>query len=201
MAVGQSIPRVDAYEKVTGGAKYTDDMRPANCLVAKIVRSTIANGKVLAIDITKAMEVPGVVKVVTCFDVPQHAHATAGHPWSTDPHHQDVADRKLLAEQIHIYGDDVAVVIAEDDVSAARGVSLVKVDYEEYPVVLDAKKAMAADAPVIHPEIRKTNVLAHSTFAVGEGKYEDYTSEADTVSLESNFKTQIRCVLCLYGKR
>ena len=60
------------------------------------------------------------VRVFTCFDVPDIPFPTAGHPWSTDPHHQDVADRLLLNRHVRYYGDEVAVVVAEDEVAAAR---------------------------------------------------------------------------------
>ena len=110
MAVGVSEKRVDAYEKVTGRAKYTDDLAEKNMLVAKVFRSTIANGVVKSIDTSEAEKIPGVVKIITCFDVPQYKFPTAGHPWSTDPAHQDVADRLLLTSRVRYYGDDVAAV-------------------------------------------------------------------------------------------
>ena len=90
--VGQSVKRVDAYEKATGRARYTDDLCTRDALVVKICHSTIAHGFVKSIDTAAAEAVPGVVKVLTCFDVPDIAFPTAGHPWSTDPHHQDVAE-------------------------------------------------------------------------------------------------------------
>ena len=94
--VGKSIPRVDAYEKVTGRAKFTDDLAPANCLVAKILHAKIGNGIVTSIDTSEAEAMEGVVKVVTFKDVPDHCYPTPGHPWSVELAHQDVADRNLL---------------------------------------------------------------------------------------------------------
>ena len=135
MAVGVSEKRVDAYEKVTGRAKYTDDLAEKNMLVAKVFRSTIANGVVKSIDTSEAEKIPGVVKIITCFDVPQYKFPTAGHPWSTDPAHQDVADRLLLTSRVRYYGDDVAAVIAEDEVAANRAIRAIKAEYEEYPVI------------------------------------------------------------------
>ena len=70
-------------------------------------------------DTSAAEQIPGVVKVLTCFDVPEHPFPTAGHPWSMDPGHQDVADRHLLNRHVRYYGDDVAVVIAENEVGCA----------------------------------------------------------------------------------
>ena len=105
--VGQSKVRVDAFDKATGRAKYTDDLCGREALVTRIVHSTIAHGLVAAVDTAAAEQVPGVVKVFTCFDVPNYPFPTAGHPWSTDPHHQDVADRLLLNRHVRYYGDEV----------------------------------------------------------------------------------------------
>lgn len=169
MSVGKSEKRVDAFEKVTGEAKYADDLCPENALVTKVVRSTIANGLVKSIDISKAMEVEGVYKIITCFDVPQNCFPTAGHPWSTDPNHQDVADRLVLTKRVRYYGDDIAAVLAEDEVAAARAARLVKVEYEEYPFVLDQVEAMKDGAPQLH-ENYKNNILKHTSGKKGDFK-------------------------------
>ena len=109
----------------------------------------------------------GVVKVVTCFDVPQNYFPTAGHPWSTDEHHQDVADRLLLTRHVRYYGDDVAAVIAVDEVVAARAVRAITVEYEELPFVLDVQKAMEDGQPQLHERF-KNNILAHTQLKVGD---------------------------------
>lgn len=105
MEVGRSLTRVDAFDKVTGRAKYTDDLHGEAILVARILHSTIANGVVRSMDISEAQAVPGVVKVLTCFDVPDIQYPTPGHPWSVEEAHQDVADRKLLGHPgTHLWG-------------------------------------------------------------------------------------------------
>lgn len=167
MSVGKSIPRVDAYEKVTGRARYTDDMVPANTLVAKVVRSTIANGRVLRFDLTKALAVPGVVQIVTCFDVPELDFPTAGHPWSTDAGHQDVADRRLLNTRVRVYGDDIAAVIAEDTVAADRAAKLAEVEYEEYAPLLTVEQALAPEATQLHAGV-EGNLLKRTRYRFPE---------------------------------
>ena len=79
-SVGESRARVDAFEKATGRARYTNDLCGREALVVKIVRSTIANGRVKSIDLEEAQQVPGVGKMFTCFDVPPYRFPTAGHP-------------------------------------------------------------------------------------------------------------------------
>src|SRR5690554_5973892 len=106
--VGRSLNRVDAVDKVTGKAKYTLDLVPPHTLVAKVLHSTIANGVVRSFNLEEAWKVPGVVDIVTCFDVPDIQFPTAGHPWSTVEAYQDIADRKLLNTRVRLYGDDIA---------------------------------------------------------------------------------------------
>ncbi len=189
MGVGKSINRVDAIEKVTGGAQYTDDFSVPNCLVAKVVRSTIANGRVKSFDLSEAEKVPGVVKIVTCFDTPDIQYPTPGHPWSVEPAHQDVADRKLLNRRVRIYGDDIAAVIAEDEVAAARAARLMKVEYEEYPVYITPEQAMAEGAVAIHEE-NPDNVLKHSAFHVGDVDFDQAIAGEDIRIVEGEYRTQ-----------
>jgi len=101
--VGQSIKRVDAYEKVSGRAKFTDDLIPKHCLTAKVLHAPIASGIVASIDTSEAEALEGVVKVVTFRDVPKHTYPTPGHPWSVEPSHQDTADRRLLTRRIRYF--------------------------------------------------------------------------------------------------
>ena len=189
MGVGNNMVRVDAIEKVTGGAKYTADLEPKGLLVAKVVRSTIANGVVKSFDLEAALAVPGVVKIVTCFDVPDIQFPTPGHPWSVETAHQDIADRKLLNTRVRVYGDDIAAVIAEDEIAASRAARLVKVEYEEYEPMLTVEAAMAEGATVLHEE-KPGNVIAHSSFVVGEGTYQEAVEGEDVAEIDHVYATQ-----------
>lgn len=185
--IGKSIPRVDAYEKVTGRAKFTDDLAPANCLVAKVYHATIGNGIVKSIDTTEAEALPGVVRVVTFKDVPDHCYPTPGHPWSVELAHQDVADRNLLTGRVRYYGDDIAAVVAEDEVIASRALKLIKVEYEEYPVEIHPRKSMCGSQHPIHLD-KKDNVLARSNYFIGN--VEQGLKDSHTV-VKRSFKTPI----------
>lgn len=186
MSVGKSEIRVDAFDKATGKARYTDDLCDSKALVAKILHSTIANGVVKSIDTSEAEKIEGVVKIVTCFDVPKYYFPTAGHPWSTDPHHQDVADRLLLTDRVRFVGDDVAAVVAENEVAAVQAVRAIKVEYEEYPFVLDVQEAMADDAPQLHEEY-PNNTLAHTS--IRNGDYENAIKEEGLIRFENWYDT------------
>lgn len=186
MEVGKSVRRVDAFDKATGRAKYCDDLCDRSALVARVLHSTIANGVVKSIDTSAAEQIEGVVKIVTCFDVPQIKFPTAGHPWSTDPHHQDVADRLLLTSRVRFYGDDVAAVVAENEVAAAQALRALRVEYEEYPFVLDVQEAMKPDAPLLHEEF-PNNILAHTT--IRNGNYEEASREPGLIKVEGWYDT------------
>ena len=189
MGIGKNITRVDAKDKVTGEARYTADLEPKGLLTAKVVRSTIANGVVKSFDLSEALAVPGVVKIVTCFDVPDIQFPTPGHPWSVETAHQDIADRKLLNTRVRVYGDDIAAVIAEDEIAAARAARLVKVEYEEYEPLLTVEAAMAEGATRLHEE-KPGNVIAHSSFTVGEGTFEEAVKEEGLVVIDRDYRTQ-----------
>lgn len=189
MGVGSSINRVDAWEKVTGQAKYTADLMPQNLYTAKVVHSTIANGWVKSFDLEEALKVPGVVKIVTCFDVPDIQFPTPGHPWSVEKAHQDIKDRKLLNRRVRMYGDDIAAVIAEDDIAAKRAADKIKVEYEEYPVILDPQESMKEDAPLLHEE-KPGNVIAHTGFVLGEESFEEAVKEEGLTVIEKEYRTQ-----------
>ena len=184
--IGQSVTRVDAPDKVTGRAKYTDDLADKSALIAKVLHSTIAHGYVKSIDTSEAERIKGVVKIVTCFDVPDIPFPTAGHPWSTDVHHQDVADRLLLNRHVRYYGDDVAAVVARDEVSAAQAIRAIKVEYEELPFVLDPIEAMQDGAPQIH-EGFDHNILAHTSYE--DGNYEEAVKEPGLIVVDKWYDT------------
>ncbi len=189
MGIGKNMTRVDAKDKVTGEARYTADLEPKGLLTAKVVRSTIANGVVKSFDLSEALAVPGVVKIVTCFDVPDIQFPTPGHPWSVETAHQDIADRKLLNTRVRVYGDDIAAVIAEDEIAAARAARLVKVEYEEYEPLLTVEAAMAEGATRLHEE-KPGNVIAHSSFTVEEGTFEEAVKEEGLVVIDRDYRTQ-----------
>lgn len=188
MYVGKKIKRVDAFDKVTGRAKFTEDLVPKDAYTAKIYHSTIAHGKVLSIDTKEAMKVPGVVKIVTCFDVPKIQFPTAGHPWSTEKDHQDVADRLLLNEHVRYYGDDVAVVIARDEVACKQALKKIVVEYEEYPANFDALDSIKDVKVPIHEE-SPDNILKHSTN--NRGDFEEAIKEEGLIKVVGDYETPI----------
>lgn len=168
MGIKQSVKRADALAKVTGQAKYVEDLIPRDALHVKMVHSTIANGLVKSIDSSKALAMPGVEMVITCFEVPGNIFATAGHPLSLDPSHADVKDKLILEKRVRFYGDDVAAVVADTTLHAQLAAEQVQVEYEEYLPMLTPEAAIGNQS-VLH-EFRPNNELARMDFTIdGEG--------------------------------
>jgi xanthine dehydrogenase molybdenum-binding subunit len=185
MATGESIIRHDAAAKVTGRAEYTQDLTRPGMLSAAYLRSTIAHGRVTDIDTSEASALAGVAAVFTFKDVPQRPFATAGHPMSLDPAHRDVADRLLLTGTVRYLGDEIAVVVAENDLIAEKALQLIRVDYAPWPVLIDPGDILDPNARQIHEGT--ANVVGEHGWRFGE----DVDSElgrADQV-LENTFET------------
>ena len=180
------MPRVDAKDKAAGRAKYAADLCDRRALVAKVLHAECAHGLVKSIDTERARQVPGVEAVFTCFDVPKNYFPTAGHPWSTEPEHQDVADRLLLTDHVRFWGDDIAVVVAVDELTAAKALREIEVEYETLPFVLDAQQAMEPGAPQLH-EAFPGNVLGHSSIRTGD--FENAIKEPGLIRVEGWYDT------------
>ena len=184
--IGKNVPRWDAWAKVCGKASYTADIPVKNALHGKIVRATIAHGRVTAINIDEAMRVPGVIKVITPADLPRVKITTAGHPYSLEPG-GDIYDKNILTDYVRQYGDEIAAVIATTPLAATIATEKIVVSYEELPFYLTAYEAMEQGACEIHQGVQN-NVLADTTSAIGN--VEDGFKQADYIFQEEH-RTQI----------
>ncbi len=189
--IGSPLQRPDAVAKVTGRARYADDFTMPGIRHAVYVRADVAHALVTHVDVSAALALPGVDAVFTAADVPAHAFATAGHPYSLDPAHQDAADRRLLTDHVRCDGDEIAVVVAADPLVARQAAALVKATYQLLPVVTTAEQALAPDAPALHPERGgdSGNLLAEHTLSVNDFS-EDLLAGADIV-VSGAFRTPV----------
>ena len=146
--VGKSVPRVDAFDKVTGAAKFVDDMAfGPGLLYGKIVHSPIAHGLIKKIDVTEALALPGVRAVVTGQDNPT-------------PLGLYLKDRFIFAyDRVRYVGESVAGVIAVSEEIAERAAALVHVEYQELAPVFDPYEGMQPGAPLIHPDLGSYEVV------------------------------------------
>lgn len=156
--VGKPVERTDARVKVTGSARYAGDLVAPGMLHGKLLRSPLAHAKILNIDVSKARALPGVMAVITGKDFP-------GIPFGTRP---DIRDQlPMPITKVHHFGEGVAAVAAIDEDTAEEALDLIKVDYEELPVVLTAQDALAPGAPPVN-EFKKDNICYTSDFMFGD---------------------------------
>jgi len=131
--IGKPYPRVDAREKVTGAAKYAADYSLPDMLWCKLVRSPYPHAKILNIDTSQALRLPGVKAIVTGKDF-------GGWSWGWMPATRD--ESPLAVSKIRYLAEAVAGVAAIDEDTAEEACDLVKVEYEELPGVFDPEEAM-----------------------------------------------------------
>ena len=156
-SLGARVPRVDVEEKVTGTGIYPDDVYMDGMIYASAVRSQYPRARVLAIHTEAAKALPGVVGIFTAADIP--GSNKVGHlkkDWDT---------MIAVGDITHYLGDAICIVAAEDQETLARAKALVKVDYEELPMVRSPQEAMAEGAPLVH---REGNLLAHKHIQRGD---------------------------------
>jgi len=172
--IGASVPRPDALGKVTGATKYPADLVRADMLHLKIVFAHRPHARVLKIDTSEALAYLGVVDVLTAGDVPYNAYGLV-----------EADQPALCGDKVRYVGDRVALVVGETAEAANEGARLVRVEYEDLPVVTDPREAMHADAPLVH-EAHGTNVLGHVPIRKGDAARA--LSEADIV-LDGEYST------------
>jgi CO/xanthine dehydrogenase Mo-binding subunit len=137
-AVGTSIKRADAPQKLTGLERFSGDLRFPGLLHARPVGSSGAHSQIRSVDASAALEIPGVVAVLTAEDLPI-VRDVNGNPAKTP-----IAFKESL-----FVGHPVAVVLAETESAAEDGAMAVVVDEEPLPVVSTLEQAMQFDAPSV----------------------------------------------------
>ncbi len=168
--------RNDAHAKVTGRAKFTDDLKFARCLHAAPVYSDYVHAKIIRVVTEDAAKAPGVVKVLTACDVP-----------GTNRFGQIIRDFRIFADdKIRYHGDVVAMVVGETRDLAIRAAALVRVEATPLHAVLDPEEALRPGAVLVH-EQHGSNLV--NTHRVRRGDIDDGFRQADFV-IEENFRTQ-----------
>src|SRR5260370_5408008 len=155
--LGESYKRKEDARFIRGQGNYVDDVQLPGMLYGDIVRSPYAHALIKNVDISKALQVPGVLAVVTGKDLD-----AAGLAWM--PTLSADTEAVLALDRVHYQMQEVAFVVATSRYAAADGVAAVEVEYEPLPVVVDPKKALEPDAPLLRPDKKDkqpTNQIYH----------------------------------------
>lgn len=182
--VGESVPMLDSVARVTGAVEYMINLRLPNMLVGKIVRSQSPHAKLLNVDVTNALQVPGVIAILTGEDLGENAFYGAA-----------IKDQGVVAvDRVRYVGEPIAAIAAESLDAAEEAALLIDIEYEELSSVFDAEEALHDGAPVLHEKFAN-NIFKHAklrhgdmqaAFAEADEIFEDtFTSPvAQQVSLE-----------------
>ncbi len=168
--------RNDGYEKVTGNAKFTDDLSIHGILHAVPVYTDFVHAKIKSINIESAQTAAGVVGVITAKDIKGSNRVG-----------QIFKDYRILADdKIRYNGDVIAVVVAENRDEAIEAAKLVTIEAEVLPLILNPTTAMESDSPLVHEE-HGTNIINHHK--IRHGNIDEGFNESDIV-IEKEFSTQ-----------
>lgn len=184
--IGKSVPRVDARGKVMGEALYSGDLTMKDMLHMKILFADRPHARVKSIDTAQAEAAPGVAAVYTARDVPVNEY---GLQWQDQPVLCGPGSSKAGTDIVRFIGDQVAAVVARTEVEAAAAVKLIRVEYEDLPVVSDAVEALKPESPRVHEEISDSNICVH--YKIRKGNVEEGFAKADVI-VEGEYRTPVQ---------
>jgi 4-hydroxybenzoyl-CoA reductase subunit alpha len=178
--IGKRLPRVDARDKVTGKALYTDDMSLPGMLYGAILRSPLPHAEIVGIDASKALKLPGVKAVVTAADTPRVKFGII----SRSTKYMD--EYPLAVDRVRFIGEEVAAVAAVDMDVALEALEIITVEYERLPAVFDPQEAQKSGAPQLH-EHAPGNISRE--YHIKKGKPQRVFEDCDHIR-EDTFTTQ-----------
>ncbi|MEO6061339.1 MAG: xanthine dehydrogenase family protein molybdopterin-binding subunit [Thermoflexales bacterium] len=164
MSVGLSLPRIDARTKVTGSAPYPGDLSMPGMAHAKVLFARRPHARVISIDTREAASLPGVLGVFTGADVPNNEY---GLMLFDAPVMVGVAGGKVFDGVVRHVGEKMALIVAETERIAERARDLIRIEYEDLPVIDSIEAALAPGGPQIHPHY-PGNVIQHYKIRHGD---------------------------------
>ena len=183
--VGKRLPRPDAFEKATGAAKYTVDIKLPGMLIGKVLRSPYPHAMILKVDTSRAESLPGIVAVITREDTPKMRFTRSKGSVTIVKPEKVVEDEMVINDKARFLGEPVAAVAAINEGIADEALELIDVEYEVMPAVFDPVEAMKPGAPRIH-DSAENNVAIYTTYI--EGDAEKGFHEADCI-VEETFRS------------
>jgi CO/xanthine dehydrogenase Mo-binding subunit/aerobic-type carbon monoxide dehydrogenase small subunit (CoxS/CutS family) len=190
-AFGRSLPAPAGPLVVKGKARYTFDTEIEGLHHIKLLRSPHPHAKIISIDKRAALGVAGVRAVLSFEDAPDRLFSTARHEKTW----MDPDDTRVLDNVVRFVGQKIVAVVAETEAAAEEGCRRLKVDYELLPAVIDPERAIAPDAPVIHPgktAEQRVSDAERNVVAECHGEYGDVAAAlaASAVTYEGTYKSQ-----------
>jgi len=180
--IGKSVPRIDAFGKVTGQTLYPGDINLRGQAYMKILFANRPHAIINRIDTRQAEAIDGVIAIFTARDVPVNEY---GLIMPDQPVLCGPGSSKPYTDRVRFVGDQVALVVAETEEIAAQARDLIVVDYEDLPLVTDMLQAMQPDATLLHLD-RSSNVFCH--YRIRKGDVQTAFQQADVI-VEGEYRT------------
>jgi len=164
--IHRNIPKIGASDLVRGRTLFSEDIPLDDPIVLRVFRSKRAHAEIVGLNLEKALQIPGVIGVLTAADIPgRNLHGIINK------------DQPVLAQdRVRFVGEAIALVAAEDEEAAQNGINSIHVTYKDLPPIYDPEKAMEDNAPLIHD---KGNVLFRRT--IRKGNVEEGFSKSHVV--------------------
>ena len=151
--VGKRAERQDAYDKVTGKARYGADVNLPGLLHGKILRSPHSHARIISIDASKAMAIPGVHAVITGYDLPILPGKVSEMPEGAMVNMGFWGQNVMAREKALYKGHAIAAIAADSAHLAEEASKLIDVEYEVLPHVSTSEEAMKDGAPILHESL------------------------------------------------
>ena len=187
--LGRGRRRKEDAKLVTGQTNWTDNITLPGLLHMTVLRSPMAHAKVLSVDVSAALEMPGVIAAYSGADLADvQGSLPCAWPVTPDMVHPD--HPPLAVDEVRYVGDGVAVVVARDRYTAADALEAIVVEYEQLPPVVHMEQALAEGSPLVHSD-KGTNQCFVWPFASGEN-YDETVAAAgdDAVVVTRRFRQQ-----------
>jgi carbon-monoxide dehydrogenase large subunit len=175
--LGRRRVRKEDAKLVTGQTMWTDNMSLPGLLQFALLRSPMAHAKITQIDVSPALNMPGVIAAFSGADLADQL-GSLPCAWPVTPDMVSPAHPPIAVDEVRYVGDAVAVVVARDRYAAADALEAIEVSYEPLPAVTDMEAALADGSPLVHSD-KGTNRCFDWPFAAGD--YEAAKAAADVV--------------------
>ncbi len=183
--IGLSLDRIDAVAKVRGEAQYPGDIDFPDQFHMKVKFSDRVHAIVRTIDTSLALKIDGVVAILTASDVPNNEY---GLIVSDQPVLCGPGSNKAFADRVRFIGDQVALVVAETEKAAETARNLIKIEYEDLPIISSIDYAFHPGATFLHPEL-ESNHFCH--YQIRRGNVDEAFSEAHCI-VEAVYETPVQ---------
>jgi CO/xanthine dehydrogenase Mo-binding subunit len=183
--IGNSINRIDSLSKVTGRALYPGDISFPNQVYMKVVFAEVPHAIIKRLDTSKAERSEDILAVLTAKDVPNNEY---GLIFPDQPVLCGPGSDKPFSDRVRFVGDQVALIIGENEEACERAAGLIEIVYDHLPVITDVEEALKNDSFRLHPE-KESNVFC--SYHIRHGDTEVGFNQADVI-VEGTYITPVQ---------